>query len=134
MRTKQAGGAPGPVVKMEKLQRKDAAEYERIRSELVEVLEKMGGYEPAVDNIHIDQIARTAIYATKVEVFLDSAQATANTYSRVTDTKLKLSKIIDNAMRQLALARRDRMGKQTESSLMNELREAMLRGPGPAEQ
>lgn len=134
MRMKQAGGAPGPVVKVEKLQRKDAGEYERIRSELVKVLEKMGGYEPAVDNIHIDQIARTAIYATKVEIFLDSAQATASTYSRVTDTKLKLSKIIDNAMRQLALARRDRMGKQTESSLVNELREAMLRGLGPAEQ
>jgi len=134
VRMKQAGGAPGPVVKVEKLQRKDAGEYERIRSELVKVLEKMGGYEPAVDNIHIDQIARTAIYATKVEIFLDSAQATASTYSRVTDTKLKLSKIIDNAMRQLALARRDRMGKQTESSLVNELREAMLRGLGPAEQ
>jgi len=134
VRMKQAGGPLGPVVKVEKLQRKDAGEYERIRSELVNVLERMGGYEPAVDNIHIDQIARTAIYARKVEVFLDSAQATANTYSRVTDTKLKLSKIIDNAFHQLALTRRDRIGEQTESSLENELREAMLRALKTAQQ
>jgi hypothetical protein len=134
VRTKRAGGTLAGVMKVEMLRRDDVSEYERIRSELVNVLERMGGYEPAVDNIHIDEIARTAIDARKVEVFLDSAHATANTYSRVTDTKLKLSKIIDNAMHQLALARRDRIGRQTESSLMNELRKAMLRGLGSAEQ
>jgi hypothetical protein len=134
MKAKQAGSLAAPVIKLEKLQKKDAAEYERIRTQLLNVLERLGGYEPAVDNIHIDLIARTVIYAARVEVFLDSAQATANTYSRVTDTKLKLSKIIDNAIHQLALARRDRIGKQNEGELMRELREAMLKAVKLGEQ
>lgn len=133
MRSKRAGNPPEPVSKLELLSEKDVAEYERTRKELVKVLEKMGGYEPAVDDIHIDQIARIAIYAKRVEIFLDSNTANEDTYFRVTDTKLKLSKIIDNAMHQLALSRRDRMGKQTEASLMIELREAMLRGLKAAE-
>lgn len=124
----------GPVVKQALLTEKDAAEYERTRSELVKALEKMGGYEPAADDIQIDQIARTAIYAKKVENFLDSETANEDTYSRVTDTKLKQSKIIENAMRQLSLARRDRLGKQTEADVMRKLREAVLRGIKPAEQ
>ncbi len=134
MRVKEAGSRALSVMKQEKLQRKDAAEYERIRNQLINVLQTRGGYEPAVDNIHVDQIARTAIYATRVEVFLDSPHVTANTYSRVTDTKLKLSKIIDNAIHQLALARRDRMGEKNEGELMRELREAILKGLKPGEQ
>lgn len=127
MRLKQSGTTLGPVFKMEKLQRKDAAEYQKIRTEIVNVLEKTGGYEPAVDNLYIDRIASTAIYARKLETFLDSSQATARTYAQVTDTKLKLSKIIDNAMHQLALTRRDRIGKQTESNFVNELKQGMLK-------
>jgi hypothetical protein len=57
-----------------------------------------------------------------------------DTYFRVTDIKLKQSKMIDNAIHQLAISRRDRLGNQTEGELMNELREAMLRGLKPAEQ
>ena len=125
MKLKRSGSTLGPVFKMEKLQRKDAAEYEKIRTEIVNVLEKTGGYEPAVDNLYIDRIASTAIYARKLETFLDSSQATARTYAQVTDTKLKLSKIIDSAMHQLALTRRDRIGKETESNFVNELKQGM---------
>jgi hypothetical protein len=110
------------------LTKKDASEYNRIRDELVKVLERMGGYEPAVDDKYIDRIARLTIYTNKVEMYIDSNNATVDTYVKVTDIKLKQSKMLDMAINQLALARRDRLGKQTESSLMNELREAMLRG------
>lgn len=130
----QNGATLCPVMKVEKMQRKDATEYEKIRTEIVNVLERTGGYEPAIDNLNIDQIARTAIDFRKVETFLDSNQATAQTYSQVTDTKLKLSKIIDNAMHQLALTRRDRIGKQTESNLMNQLKQVMLKGLEPTNQ
>ena len=102
-------------------------EYDRIRRELPEVLKKLGGYEPAVDDICIDQIARATIYSRRVEIFLDSDTATEYTYSRVTDIKLKLWKTIDDTVRRLAISRRDRIAKETEPGLMNELREAMLR-------
>ena len=134
MKMKRVGSPPGPVIKLALLQKKDAAEYERTRDEIIQLLEKMGGYVPAIDNIHVDEIARIAIYAKKIEIYLDSGTVDVDIYSRVTDMKLKLSKIIDNALHQLALARRDRMSKQTESSLMNELREAMLRGLKAGEQ
>ena len=127
MKAKRAGSPQAPVRKMALLTRKDQPEYNRIRNELVKVLEKAGGYEPAVDDIHIDQIARIAVYTKKVESYLDSDLATVDTHSRVTDIKLKQSKMIDNALHQLAIARRDRIDKQTETGLMNELRAAMLK-------
>jgi hypothetical protein len=134
MKTERGGSIPKPVVKMPLLTKKDQPEYERIRNELVKALQKMGGYEPAVDDLYIDQIAGIAVYAKKVEIYLDADTATEDTYFRVTDTKLKQSKMIDNAIHQLALARRDRLGKQTESSIMNQLRQAVMRKLKPAEQ
>lgn len=128
MKTELGGTVRGEVWKIALLTEKDADEYNRIRNELIKVLERMGGYEPAFDDIHIDRIARMAIYTNKVEWYADSEIATLDTYAKVTDIKLKQSKIIDSAINQLAIARRDRLGKQTESSLMNELREAMLQG------
>ena len=128
MKAKRTTSAAESVFKMPLLTKKDASEYNRIRDELVKVLERMGGYEPAVDDKYIDRIARLTIYTNKVEMYIDSNNATVDTYVKVTDIKLKQSKMLDMAINQLALARRDRLGKQTESSLMNELREAMLRG------
>ena len=128
MRFKQAGGPPEPVHKVSKLTEKDAAEYERTRSPIVNALEKMGGYEPAVDNYYIDLIARTMIYAKKSETFLDSDTATADTYASVAYTKQKFAKTIETAIHQLALNRRDRLGKETQSDLMEQLKEVTQRG------
>lgn len=120
-------GSPELSAKGELLTEDERVEYERLKRELPEVLKKLGGYEPAVDDICIDQIAKATIYSRRVEIFLDSDTATEYTYSRVTDIKLKLWKTIDDAIRELAVSRRDRIAKETESGLMNELREAMLR-------
>jgi hypothetical protein len=107
---------------------KDTPEYDQIRRELIKVLQRLGGYEPAADDIFVDQIARNAIYSRKVEFFLDAATANEHTYAAVTDTKLKLSKIVEKAMRELALSRRDRLGNRNQANIMTELREALLRG------
>ncbi len=125
MRLKHAGGPTAPVRKTPRLRKIDVAEYERTRSEIIKVLEKMGGYEPAIDDIYVAQIARTTIYLRIIEVFVDSNLATEDTYSSVTDSKLKMAKMIQNAISQLALSRSDRIGKQTQSGLMNELREKL---------
>ena len=106
----------------------EAAEYSRMRRELVETVEKLGGYEPAVDDIHIDMIVRHLIYLRKIEAFLNMETATEYTYASVADSKVKLEKIIENAIRELAISRRDRLTSQTQTALMTELREAMLRG------
>jgi hypothetical protein len=107
---------------------KDTPEYDHIRRELIKVLERLGGYEAASDDIFVDQIARNAIYSKKVEFFMDAATANEHTYAAVTDTKLKLSKIVENAMRELAISRRDRLGNRNQANIMTELREALLRG------
>jgi hypothetical protein len=124
---KHVDKSPERVTKYPLLTEKDAAEYERIRSGIINVLETMGGYEPAIDDLPIEQIARTTIYLRKIESFVDAPQATSDTYSSVTDSKLKMAKMIENAIRQLALGRRDRLGRQAQSSLENELKEATLR-------
>ncbi len=132
MRMKHVGDPRGEPVKLELLTEKDVPEYERTKNALVKVLERMGGYEPAIDDILVDQIARTAIQVRNVEIFLDSEQSTVDTYSIVADSKLKLMKIIENAIHGLALSRRDRLGNQTESSLMRMIKEELLRGKKPA--
>jgi len=103
----------------------DQPEHERIRKGLIKVLKKFGGYEPAVDDLHIEQIATSAIYSKKTVHFLDSANATEITYSRIIDSKLKLQKMIETALHQLALNRRDRLGQNRELDLMRQLREAI---------
>ncbi len=121
MKIKLVGGPPAKVEKQELLTKKDVPEYERTKNALVKVLEKAGGYEPAIDDILIDQIARSAIQAKNLEVFLDSKRSTVDTYSVVADSKLKLMKIIENLTRELALSRRDRLGKQTQSDIMEQI-------------
>lgn len=127
MRLKHPGGPTAPVRKTPLLKEKDLAEYERTRSEIIKVLEKMGGYEPAIDDIYVAQIATTVIYLKRIELFVDSDLATEDTYSSVTDSKLKMGKIIQNAISQLALSRSDRIGNQTQASLQNQLREELER-------
>ena len=123
MKLKHVSGPPEPAVKVPKLTEKDAAEFERTRTPIIKALEKMGGYEPAVDDYYVDLIARTMIYAKKAERFLDADTASAETYASIAYTQLKYSKLIDNAIRQLALNRRDRLGKETQSEIINELTE-----------
>ena len=125
MKMKHVGGPPAKVEKQELLTKKDVPEYERTKNALVKVLEKAGGYEPAIDDILLDQIARTAIQAKNLEIFLDSTRSTVDTYAVVADSKLKLMKIIENLTRELALSRRDRLGKQTQSDIFTQIRQAV---------
>ncbi len=127
MRLKNVGGPPPPVRKTPRLLEKDVAEYERTCAAIIKVLEKLGGYEPAIDDIHVAVIARITIYLRRIEKFVDSAQATEDTYSSVTDSQLKMAKMIQNAITQLALNRSDRIRNQTQASLENELREKLVR-------
>jgi hypothetical protein len=128
VKPKRSGGPPAPAMSGGSFAREDAAEYSQMRHELIETVEKLGGYEPPVDDIHIDMIVRHLIYLRKIETFLNTKTATEYTYASVADSKVKLEKIIENAIRELAISRRDRLTSQTQTILMTELREAMLRG------
>lgn len=105
----------------------DAAEYTRMKHALVNTLEKYGGYEPAVDEISIDQMLRSTIQSRKIDAFLNTDTATEYTYTRVIDSRVKLAKIIDTAMQQLAISRRDRLTNQTQTTLLRELKNTILR-------
>ena len=128
MRPKPSSSPLAPTMSGGSFAGEDAAEYSQMKHELIETVEKLGGYEPAVDDIHIDMIVRHVIYLRKIETFLNSKTATEYTYASVADSKVKLEKIIENAIRQLAISRRDRLTSQTQTILTTELREAMLRG------
>jgi hypothetical protein len=43
----------------------DQPQYERIRKGLIKVLRKFGGYEPAVDDIHIEHILKNRRHKTQ---------------------------------------------------------------------
>jgi hypothetical protein len=125
MKIKHPGGPAEPPTKTPKITEKNRPEYERTRNAIVKALQRMGGYEPAIDDYYVDEIARNAIYAKKIETFLDSDTANVDTYSSVAYTKQKFAKMIENAIHQLALNRRDRLGNQTQSDMMRELRKAL---------
>lgn len=109
---------------------KETAEYDRIRGGIIKVLEKHGAYEPAVDDIYVDQMATDAIYSKKLDAFLDSDTATEHTYARVIDSKVKLAKTIQNAAASLAISRRERLNNQIRTSLTAELERAIREQSG----
>jgi hypothetical protein len=108
------------------MRKEDEPEYERIVSELVKVLRKLGGYEPGVDDIYVEEIARASVYLKKTEVFLDAG--TEDTYSKMADARVKVRKTIDDAMNELAITRRQRLANRTEGDIREELKQALLRG------
>lgn len=127
MRLKRGHRAVEPVIKVPLITEKDAPEYNRMRNEIIQVLQTAGGYEPAIDDLLVNVIADNAIYMRKIEFFVDARSATTDTYSSVTDSKLKMIKMIEYAIHQLALSRHDRLIGQTQSSLEKQLKEATLR-------
>jgi hypothetical protein len=119
-------GPNGPVFKVEMLTFKDVPEYDRIRNGLVETLKRLGCYEPAIDDLHIDAIARATIYTRRLEMFLDSENATEEVYTHVSDAQVKFNKIVENAVHGLAIARRERLSRQAQKAAQDELRKAIL--------
>jgi hypothetical protein len=105
----------------------DKPEHERLRKGIIQLLKRFGGYEPALDDILIEQIASSTIYYKKIERFLDTASATEYTYASIADSKVKWQKTIQTAMRELALSRRDRLSQQDQTNLTRLLKEAIAK-------
>jgi hypothetical protein len=114
------------VHKVPLLTHKDAKEYETVKAGLTGELKKLGSYEPEVDDLEIDAIARATIYMRNLEKLLDSEKANPETYSRVTDSQAKLRKIIDSALQGLALTRKERITTQTSKAGEEELARLIL--------
>lgn len=112
---------------------KDAKEYETVKAGLIGELKKLGSYEPDVDDLEIDAIARATIYMRNLEKLLDSEKANDETFSRVTDSQAKLRKIIDSALKGLAITRKERIttqaGKAGEEELARLILEALKNRP-----
>ena len=106
----------------------DRPEYERLRKGIIKVLEKFGGFEPEIDELLVDQIVSSLIYWKRCEKFLDSKSATELTYVRMADAKAKFRKMVDDALHELALTRRDRLNKKDEGDFTKQLRAALLKG------
>lgn len=105
----------------------DIPEIERIANGVIKVLKKFGGYEPEVDDIWVNRIANCTFYMKKIECFLDAPTATEDTYSHVIDMQTKQQAMIEHAMEQLALSRRERAQKQGEAQFVKKLREEIER-------
>ena len=112
---------------------KDAKEYEAVKAGLISELKKLGSYEPEVDDLQVDAIARATIYMRNVEKVLDSEKADTEAYSRVADSQVKLRKIIEIALQELAITRKDRIatqaGKVGEEELAKLILEALKNRP-----
>ncbi|MGO9645041.1 MAG: hypothetical protein ACLPY5_09870 [Candidatus Bathyarchaeia archaeon] len=106
----------------------DAQEYFGIRSGLIKLLERRGGYIPAIHDLYLDQAARHTIFLKKSDMFLMSDKASEHTFVSVADAKAKFAKIIDNALNKLGISPGSSFANQTEAGVMTELRELVMRG------
>jgi hypothetical protein len=104
----------------------DAKEYEAIKARLIAELKKLGSYEPEVDDLQVDEIARATIQMRNTEKLLDTGTANGETYSRVTDSETKLRKIVEAALRELAITRRERMASKAQTAEQEELVKRIL--------
>ena len=105
---------------------KDAKEYEAVKAGLISELKKLGSSEPEVDDLQVDAIARATIYMRNLEKVLDSEKPDPETYSRVTDSQVKLRKIIEIALQELAITRKDRIATQAGKVGEEELAKLIL--------
>jgi hypothetical protein len=121
------------VHKVPLITEKDAKEYEAIKAGLISELKKLGSYEPEIDDLQVDAIARATMYMRNLEKLLDSEKANPETYSRVTDSQAKLRKIIESALDGLAVTRKERIttqaGKAGEEELAKLILEALKNRP-----
>jgi hypothetical protein len=115
-----------PVYKVPLITEKDAEEYEAIKAGLVAELKKLGSYDPEVDGLEIDAIARATIYMRNMEKLLDSEKPNPEIYSRVTDSQAKLRKIIETALHELAVTRKERISTQAGRAGEEELARLIL--------
>jgi len=86
----------------------------------------MGGYEPAVDDFYVDQIAESRIALKKAGIFLKSQTATEFTFTRVTDVKAKFTKIIGDAYDRLGISRRSRLADRDKTEAVAVVKNSML--------
>lgn len=107
----------------------DIPEIERVANGIIKILKKFGRYEPEVDDIWVYRIANATFYLKKTECFLDAPTATEHTYSRITEIQTKQQAMIEHAMEQLALSRRDRT--QGEADFKRRLREEIEKASKP---
>jgi hypothetical protein len=112
--------------KMPLLTEKDATEFETIKTGLIAKLKKLGSYEPEIDDLHIEAIAKATVYMRHSEALLDSKNAGEETYSRVSDAQAKMRKMIENALRELAVTRRERILSESGKATQNEFTKALL--------
>jgi hypothetical protein len=105
----------------------DIPEIERTAKGIIKVLKKFGGYEPEVDDVWVYRIANCVFYMKKAEYFLDAPTATEHTYASITDIQTKQQAMIQHAMEQLALSRRERLKRQVETDFVRRLREEIER-------
>jgi len=103
----------------------DIPEIERMAKGIIKVLKKSGGYESEVDDIWVYRIANCVFYLKKAECFLDAPSATEHTFSRVAEIQAKEQNMIEHAMEQLALSRKDRIEAKGETELKLKLRQAI---------
>jgi len=103
----------------------DTLEYSRIKNKLCSALRKVEAYEPAIDDIYIDQIVESIISSRKVGHLIKSETATEFTFSRVADAQVKFAKIIKDAFTQLCISRRDRLTDQDKTENLAEFRKAL---------
>ena len=109
----------------------DIPEIERIATGIINVLKKLGRYEPEVDNIWVWQIANCTFRLKRIDSFLDAPTATEYTYAHVIDMQSKQQAMIEHAMDQLALSRKERMETQAEADLKRKLREEIEKATKP---
>lgn len=100
-------------------------ELERIAQGIINVLKRYSGYEPEIDDILVYRIATTIIYSRRTESFLDAPTADEKTYTRIIDVQAKQQSMIENALAQLALSRRDRLSRKEEADITAKLRQAI---------
>jgi len=126
MKSETQGDRKPVVHKVPLITVKDAKEYEAVKAGLIGELKKLGSYEPEVDDLEIDAIARATIYMRNLERLLDSEKANDETYSRVTDSQAKLRKIIESALQGLAVTRKERITTQAGKAVEEELAKLIL--------
>jgi len=105
------------------LSKEDKPVYDQIYSQMIAYLKSRGDYDPAVDNVFVDIIARAVIRIRKLDDMADIASA--EKMPSFVDAIQKTYKVFDEAIEGLAASRKERLRTKDQWAMESELREAM---------
>jgi hypothetical protein len=103
-----------------KIEEKDRDKLNKLIDDLTKAIKGLGNYVPVFDDLLINIIARSIIYAEKAEHWIDTSEE-IDVHSSAVDIIAKNRAMMNAAIENLAISRKERLKQKTAEEVKDEI-------------